>query len=368
MDRSYHYSYKTIHELDILTLVEQFGEHTCSDDRDRIFAVYALANNTQRLPSIDLPYADDYEKGIGSIRVCLNIDYSLGVQETYTNFAIACMKKQKTLRILEAAVTRPRQVEGEDWPSWLPDWRLQPTTPGIILGKPPMLPDFYLAFMSDVNGCTIKLQITMVRGVRVQSPASGQPVNISPTIVSKTDITSGNSTSQLLRTATNMYRQAASCGGQDLCLDLDASDANGGLDNEVASQYITKPGCLLILNLVEYLVNFAPVNDYFDKCSDLSTLGNEWISHITNGDKMNSEITLSPKVVELMASCTLFTASNLGTGKYDHTTPMLPMLGLGPKALQTGDKLMVVAEATKPKKDPFIEWTGTGCNYYALVF
>jgi hypothetical protein len=89
----------------ILNLVVKFRTHMCTDDRDRIYAVHALAHqNNAHMP----------------------IDYSWDVYETYRRFALACMADGWTADILRTALAGLDTHSGTNWPSWMPDWRCLP--------------------------------------------------------------------------------------------------------------------------------------------------------------------------------------------------------------------------------------------------
>lgn len=86
----------------ILDLVSRFGEYGCTDPRDRIFALHSMAR-------------------ANGARVI--IDYGLDTYSTYRNFALALLNNnQKDTGVLLEALAR-RHAK---WPSWVPDWRLEP--------------------------------------------------------------------------------------------------------------------------------------------------------------------------------------------------------------------------------------------------
>jgi hypothetical protein len=108
----------------ILDLVERFRLYGCSDARDRIFALYNMANG---LRETELPR---FIYDIGSSNqqyVYMKIDYSLNIEETYQALAAACMKSGQKTTILNAVLSRQYKTGVEDWPSWVPDWR-KPST------------------------------------------------------------------------------------------------------------------------------------------------------------------------------------------------------------------------------------------------
>jgi hypothetical protein len=117
--------------FNILTLVNQFSGHGCSDDRDRVYALYAMASNIEPAPSrpssneVLRPSQGETEvedkKALKKDLVYMNVDYTLNVRDTYITFADAYLKASMTLGLLGAAVTRLHDRKPNMWPSWLPD-------------------------------------------------------------------------------------------------------------------------------------------------------------------------------------------------------------------------------------------------------
>jgi hypothetical protein len=60
--------------------------------------------------------------------IFMDIDYSLDVQQTYQTFASAFAAAGRLAAILNAVLARQHSPTPSNWPSWVPDWRLQPTT------------------------------------------------------------------------------------------------------------------------------------------------------------------------------------------------------------------------------------------------
>lgn len=116
--------------FEILSLVDDVQEHKCSDDRDRIFALYALAQNIRSPDWKDR--SEDRKDKTKEQYVIMDIDYSLDVRETYTAFARACMNTNMGVRVLEAAVDRHSSRSNVDWSSWVPDWRIPRRSRGIL--------------------------------------------------------------------------------------------------------------------------------------------------------------------------------------------------------------------------------------------
>lgn len=99
----------------LFSLVEEYHVYRCSNDHDRIFALYGLATDV----------ISAKEKSWGISGVCMNIDYSVSVQVIYTAFAAEYLGNQMFFEVINAATRRTRLCS-VDWPSWVPDWRVEP--------------------------------------------------------------------------------------------------------------------------------------------------------------------------------------------------------------------------------------------------
>ncbi|KAI2475627.1 HET domain containing protein [Pyrenophora tritici-repentis] len=117
-----------VEPFDILALVHEFTENNCSDDRDRIFTLYALASNIK--PKSENSYMEDD-------MVYMDVDYTLDVYDTYKAFPVACLENKVTLspcsvenrmalKLFKAALTRLPNTGTREWPFWVPDWRMEP--------------------------------------------------------------------------------------------------------------------------------------------------------------------------------------------------------------------------------------------------
>ncbi|RYN85268.1 hypothetical protein AA0120_g8884 [Alternaria tenuissima] len=117
----------------IVRLMEKFRLYECTDPRDRIFALCSMANdvilngNSGELNGSYLKY---FSTSTEDDVIRIDIDYSLDVRETYEAFALAClMGKENANLIWKALLMRQHSPPPIDWPSWVPDWRVQPRRP-----------------------------------------------------------------------------------------------------------------------------------------------------------------------------------------------------------------------------------------------
>jgi hypothetical protein len=98
----------------ILDLVETFHGYGCADPRDRIFALYNMTMDLQ--PS-------NYRGKFSCVR--MDVNYSSSVKQVYQEFASACLAARRP--VLDAVLARQYSPRPGDWPSWVPDWRNQPS-------------------------------------------------------------------------------------------------------------------------------------------------------------------------------------------------------------------------------------------------
>ncbi|RYN58110.1 hypothetical protein AA0114_g1965 [Alternaria tenuissima] len=112
------------HHTNIVKLMDDFGQHGCTDPRDRIFALYDMASNLRS--STVISHQHD---------IVMDIDYSLNLQQTYESFALACIRAGKLNTIIEAVLSRQHSVRPHGWASWVPDWRLSLLQP-VFLPEP----------------------------------------------------------------------------------------------------------------------------------------------------------------------------------------------------------------------------------------
>ncbi|KAI1736460.1 heterokaryon incompatibility protein-domain-containing protein [Xylaria scruposa] len=105
----------------ILRLLSNFRETDCSDPRDRIYALLGLASDV---------VFEDYETRRKEAKVLIRIDYTQSVKQVYHDFALAVQQSggmgsfsRKDLLFLEAA-RRFNFTHMSEWAPWVPDWRL----------------------------------------------------------------------------------------------------------------------------------------------------------------------------------------------------------------------------------------------------
>jgi hypothetical protein len=131
-----------IEHTDIISLVERFGSYGCTDPRDRIFALCSMATdirtNDQTFQADDEHSSEtednDPKEPLHYDTISLDIDYSLNVMETYTNFVHASLEKPMMADLIwKALLSRQYSPRPIDWPSWVPDWRVSPHVPERML-------------------------------------------------------------------------------------------------------------------------------------------------------------------------------------------------------------------------------------------
>jgi hypothetical protein len=135
-------------EENAITILDTFFHYGCSDDRDRIYALYtALDLEPKESQTVPGPTA--------KLTIYMDVDYSLDTQETYLAFTSACVASYRATTILNAVLSRQHHMRQDSWPSWVPDWR-HPTSKSHIL-----LPE-------DIE-CIIALCPSRMLSLRIQS-------------------------------------------------------------------------------------------------------------------------------------------------------------------------------------------------------
>jgi hypothetical protein len=117
-------------ETRIIGLLKKFVLYECTDPRDRIFALCSMANDvkpTGNPGGTDGTHLEDLSNNTEDDRIRIDIDYSLGIKETYEAFALAYLTQANTANLIwEALFKRQYSSLPMDWPSWVPDWRVLP--------------------------------------------------------------------------------------------------------------------------------------------------------------------------------------------------------------------------------------------------
>ncbi|EXJ75352.1 uncharacterized protein A1O5_02048 [Cladophialophora psammophila CBS 110553] len=100
----------------ILTLLWKFDHAQCTDPRDRLFALYGIANHIR---FNDLPSVSDV---VGQSIRCY-ADYDVPTNQVYMDFAKSCIQGGHILSILVHAVSFGSLYETDSsMPTWVPDW------------------------------------------------------------------------------------------------------------------------------------------------------------------------------------------------------------------------------------------------------
>jgi hypothetical protein len=117
-------------ETQILPLLEKFGLYECTDPRDRIFALCSMANDVRPIGDwgeTDVSYLKYFSTMTEDDPIRIDVNYSLGVGETYEAFALACLMEATSATLIwTALLTRRHSPPPINWPSWVPDWRVPP--------------------------------------------------------------------------------------------------------------------------------------------------------------------------------------------------------------------------------------------------
>lgn len=149
-----HLSTGSVYDEGMLGIVDMLSSYGCTDDRDRIFALYNLAPDIkdrqplavqEKCQSIKSSYDSKYDREYAeecswqrnvptqklcefpSLNICMSISYSLTTQQLYQEFAVACIEKARIASVLNAVLARQYTPCPPGWPSWVPDWRKPPT-------------------------------------------------------------------------------------------------------------------------------------------------------------------------------------------------------------------------------------------------
>jgi hypothetical protein len=125
----------------IFDLVSDFHAYGCTDDRDRIFAVHALSYNND---------------------AHMEIDYDLGVCETFVRFACVCMADGRLRDVLDASIARINVPSAIEVPSWVPDWTRKPGPFTKLPANRNLFVGPMITYVSQVRDNIIKLGVRQV--------------------------------------------------------------------------------------------------------------------------------------------------------------------------------------------------------------
>ena len=118
--------------LSIFSLLETMEHNKCSDPRDIIYALSGMADDIRVQETWRPPYRRDMGMYDRNYEIPLRITYSEDVETIYTRFAIDTLKQDYKVqaRVIFAAVRRARSPHSDfsNLPSWVPDWRIPPST------------------------------------------------------------------------------------------------------------------------------------------------------------------------------------------------------------------------------------------------
>lgn len=147
-------------KLGIVHLVENFRHYGCTDPRDRIYALYNMAADI--LPTkLSIQEGTSTTKISGELRyVYMDADYGVDVLDVYRTFAASCLCSSSKIDLLNALLAREHMPLREEWPSWVPDWRLEPS-PGRrrSLGKESSIVGDSSLYLPDDNVMAIEVLV-----------------------------------------------------------------------------------------------------------------------------------------------------------------------------------------------------------------
>jgi hypothetical protein len=95
--------------------------------------------------------------------VYMNIKYARGNRDTYRAFAMVFMEHGMTLILREAASAHPHLVGPQNWPSWLPGWRLASSNCGVQYNVLPCGVSSLKLFTGNISGNRLGLRTWRTR-------------------------------------------------------------------------------------------------------------------------------------------------------------------------------------------------------------
>jgi hypothetical protein len=131
--------------------------------------------------------------------IFMNIDYSLGVQETYQTFAKACAAAGRFCKILNAVLARQYSPTPRHWPSWVPEWRLPPAA--TILLSPTVI-----SLLRHISQTCLKVVIRSPRHWNYRAGIDGSRQAASHYHIESTSSSSRATAERLLSYMIELYR------------------------------------------------------------------------------------------------------------------------------------------------------------------
>ncbi|KAH6612384.1 heterokaryon incompatibility protein-domain-containing protein [Boeremia exigua] len=329
-------------KFDILSLVHRFSGHHCSDDRDRIFGLYALASNIApaTLGDAEVPRSH----GV----VYLDVNYTFDTQATYFDFAIACMKNNMTVRILASALQRLGPSDQPGWPSWLPDWRVTPKPLVALSEYCSSKHIIYMSFAGEIRDQKVKLQAGWQPVIDFKGPRPCRARFATIAVTSKT--------------ATTAYLED--------CLSSALNVRGPSFDPK--DRFARDPARRLFHMLYRFLHQDTP--ELTDSCGWIENLLTDWRSGRAVSPTSDECKTLLPDSLAKMTSHRSFFGACDPAFDWDEATAYTagePMYGWGPDTIEEGDELIIVSggDPIHPMERGIGSWHPNPImyDYYALV-
>jgi len=345
--------------FDILNLVDEFADHRCSDDRDRIFALYALANNVKTRSWAGW---SDRLKRPGSVSkdrtIIMDINYSLDVRETYINFAKSCIAAKMGVRLLEAAITRNLVRDIEDWPSWVPDWRVQVTRCGLLYRELQSMSHTFLRSAEPKCSGTIQVQAAFLGVGTPMRPSrlDDELEALFPNVVSKSQSSTCRSVASIFHAVEELYAQ------WPMSYHEQGSEIDLGNDiDKIARPYDELQVRILALEMIRYLFKLGPEGTLD---SFVTFMGDHM--ELFEMYPLASDMALPGEVTSALRHHSVFVAVCKLPKLIRHSPVPLPMVDIGTRSMLEGDKLFVVGPPTK-SRITYTSQSDPDWRYHAII-
>lgn len=273
----------------------------------------------------------------------MGINYSLGVEETYAAFAIACMIAKMGVRILETAIARHRSQQDGDWPSWVPHWRTPRDKPVFLYTALKPLSETYVLSGKPDYGGGIQVRALFL-GIPME-PQSGQKHRpeiehtvLFPRVVRKSDRGICESLPSTIDAVCDLSHWHYEQGGA-MC------DCGNGVNQVNHTDDIDSP----MGQFTEQLIN---------RILELARMEKRWTFNYSLAREVPSSyclepgMTLPPEVK--IADYTVFMAINATPPPIFSKSCTTHMLVLGSRGVRDGDRLYIVGPLINPfrRNDP----------------